>query len=177
MVTSRKPGSAGSAGAMVFRQIVPRSASRVAKLCTGQVAGGLLGGGLGQGARGAGGGGDRAGPGGGGGWLVVVGEQQRREPGLHVPAEVVRQHPQEHVRADPVLGAVPDGPDVQVGIEGAEGPLDLGQGLVGGDDLAAVQVTGGDAGAQHVDAVELGLGGDGVLVAGVADADPRRSRR
>ena len=36
MVTSRKPGTAGSAGAMVFRQMVPRSASRVAKLCTGR---------------------------------------------------------------------------------------------------------------------------------------------
>jgi hypothetical protein len=46
------------------------------------------------------------------------------------------------VRPDPVLGAVSDGPDVQVGVEGAEGALDLGQGLVGGDDLAAVQVTG-----------------------------------
>ena len=30
VVTSRKPGSAGSAGAMVFRQMVPRSDSRVA---------------------------------------------------------------------------------------------------------------------------------------------------
>jgi hypothetical protein len=39
VVTSRKPGSAGSAGAMVFRQMVPRSASRVAKLCTGWAAG------------------------------------------------------------------------------------------------------------------------------------------
>jgi hypothetical protein len=65
---------------------------------------------------------------------------------------------------------VPDGPDVQVGIEGAEGPLDLGQGLVGGDDLAAVQVGGPDAGAQHVDAVQGGLGGDGVLVAVIAES-------
>jgi hypothetical protein len=36
VVTRRKPGRAGSAGAMVFRQMVPRSASRVAKLCTGR---------------------------------------------------------------------------------------------------------------------------------------------
>src|SRR5208283_1390227 len=100
----------------------------------------------------------------------VVGEQDGREPGLHVPGDVVREHPQEHVRPDPVLGAVPDRADVQVGIEGAEGPLDLGQGLVGGDDLAAVQVAGPDAGTQHVDAVQGGFGGDGVLVAGVADA-------
>ena len=65
---------------------------------------------------------------------------------------------------------MPDRADVQVGAEGAEGPLDLGQGLVGGDHLAAVQVSCLDAGAHHVDAVELGLGGDGVLVAGVTDA-------
>ena len=134
-----------------------------------EVVGGLLGGGLYQGARGAGGGGYLAGPGGLGGGLVVVGEQQRREAGLHVPADVVRQHPQEHVRP-PVLSTVPDGSDVQVGIEGAEGSLDLGQGLVGRDDFQAVQVTGGDAGAQHVDAVELCLGVDGVLIAGVAQA-------
>ena len=36
VVTSRKPGSAESAGAMVLRQMVPRSARRVAKLCTGR---------------------------------------------------------------------------------------------------------------------------------------------
>ena len=72
--------------------------------------------------------------------------------------------------ANPVLGAVPDGPDVQVGVEGAEGTLDLGEGLVaGGDDLGGFQVAGLDAGAEHVDAVERGFGGDGVLVAGVAE--------
>jgi hypothetical protein len=64
---------------------------------------------------------------------------------------------------------VPDRADVQVGIEGAEGPPDVGEGLVGGDDPAAVQVARGDAGAQHVDAVECCFGGDGVLVAAVAE--------
>ena len=106
----------------------------------GQGGRGVLGGGLGQCARGADGGGDRAEA--GRRWAACLsssGEQQGREAVLHVPADVVRQHPQEHVRADPVLGAVPDGPDVQVGIEGPEGALHLGQGLVGGDDAAAVQ--------------------------------------
>ncbi len=56
--------------------------------------------------------------------------------------DVVRQHAQEHVGADPGLGAVADGPDVQVAVEGAEGALDVGEGLVGGDDLAAVQASG-----------------------------------
>jgi hypothetical protein len=36
VVTSRKPGRAGSAGAMVFRQMVARSVSRLPKLCTGR---------------------------------------------------------------------------------------------------------------------------------------------
>src|SRR4029453_14691912 len=84
------------------------------------------------GAGGAGSGGDRAAAGGLGGWLVVVGEQERREAVVHVPGDVVRQHPQEHMRADPLFGVVADGPDVQVGIEGAEGPLHLGERLAGG---------------------------------------------
>jgi hypothetical protein len=86
------------------------------------------------------------------------------------------------VGADPVLGAVPDRADVQVGIERAEGPLDLGQGLAGRDDPGAVQVAGLHAGAQHVNAVQLRLGGDGVLVPVVAevvlaDVDLELSRR
>jgi hypothetical protein len=36
----------------------------------------------------------------------------------------------------------------------------MGEGLAGGDDLAAVQAVGTGAGAQHVDPVEGGLGGD-----------------
>ena len=134
-----------------------------------QVVTGALGGRLGQGSRGAGGGGDRALPGSVGGGLVVVGEQQGCEPGLHVPGDVVRDHPQEHVGADPGFGAVPDRADVQVGVERAEGPLDLGQGLVGRDDFGGFQVAGLDAGPQHVDPVQLRFGGDGVLVAGVAE--------
>ena len=169
VVTIWKPGRSGSAGWMWFRQMVARSRSRVAKLCTGwpswvrlvaalasafaeRVAGatGLVPGGL-------------------GGWLVVVGEQHGRQAGLHVPGDVVGEHPQEHVRADPGLGAVPDGPDVQVGVEGAEGALDVGEGLVGGDDFVAVQPGGWHAGAQHVDAVQGGFGGDGAGVTGVAE--------
>jgi hypothetical protein len=42
----------------------------------------------------------------------------------------------------PGLGAVPDGPDVQVVAEAAEGTLDVGEGFVGGDDLAGVQPVG-----------------------------------
>ncbi len=54
-------------------------------------------------------------------------------------------------------------------LKARKAPLDLSEDLVGGDDLVAAQMAGGDAGAQHVDAVELGLGGDGVLVPGVGE--------
>ena len=158
---------------MVLRQMVARSVSRLAKLCTGIAAGVCLVAALASAV------GERAAAAPGlcrASWaagLVVVGEQDGREPGLHVPGDVVRDHPQEHVRAEPVLGPVPDRPDVQVGVERAEGPLDLGQGLVGGDDLGGFQVTGLDAGAQYVDAVQGGLGGDEVLVPGVTEVDRR----
>src|SRR6185312_320902 len=39
VVTSRKPGRAGSAGWIWLRQMVARSASRLVKLCTGRSAG------------------------------------------------------------------------------------------------------------------------------------------
>ena len=41
-MTSRKPGVAGPPGAMVFRQIVARPASRVPRLCTGKSPGACL---------------------------------------------------------------------------------------------------------------------------------------
>ena len=54
--------------------------------------------------------------------------------------------------------------------------LDLFQLLVGADDIGCGEFALGDAGAEHVDAVERGLGGDLVLLAleaegGVADLD------
>jgi hypothetical protein len=123
VVMSRKAGRAGSAGWIWLRQMVPRSASRFWKRAP---AGrrGALGSGLGQGPRGTGSAGDPAVPGGLGGGFVVVGEQHGREAVVHVPGDVVRQHPQEHVRTDPLVGAVADGPDVQVGTESAERALD-----------------------------------------------------
>ena len=48
----------------------------------------------------------------------------------------------------------------------AEGALDPGQGLVGIDGLVGGDGTGGEAGADDVDAVELSLGGDAGVVAG-----------
>ena len=64
--------------------------------------------GLGQGAGGAGGRGDGVGRCAGG----VVGEQQWREAVCVFLGDVVGEHPQEHVRADPGFEAVVDRPDL-----------------------------------------------------------------
>src|SRR6185436_7950070 len=67
---------------------------------------GVLGGaftrGLGQGVSGALCGCDGGGAFGGGGGFVVVDEQDWGQRGFHVPADVVGQHAQKHVGADPV---------------------------------------------------------------------------
>ena len=67
-----------------------------------------------------------------------------------------------------VVGAVDvDGPYLEPGrLEVAEGALDAGEGLVGVDGLVGGDVGGGEAGADDVDAVEPGLGGDAGFVAG-----------
>src|SRR5664280_3189214 len=68
---------------------------------------------------------------------------------------------------DPVLGPVVDGAQVQVdALQGAEVAFDPGQGLVGRHDLGGVHLLGADGGADDVDPVQGGLGGDLVLVAG-----------
>jgi len=61
--------------------------------------------------------------------LVVVSKEHRREGSLHVEGDVVGQHPEEDVGADPLFGPVGDRVNVQVGVEGAKGPLDTGEGL------------------------------------------------
>ncbi len=50
----------------------------------------------------------------------MVVEQDRGDRLLHVPGDVVGQHPQEDVGADPDGEAVADGAHVEFAIEGAE---------------------------------------------------------
>ena len=71
--------------------------------------------------------------------------------------------------ADPVGEPVPDGAHVQFAVEGAEEAFDVGEVFVAQHHVIAAQGVVGQAGAQHVDAVEGGLGGDAVLVAGEAE--------
>ena len=101
--------------------------------------------------------------------FVVVVEQDWRQGLFYVPADVVGQHRQEHVGAHPIGEVVADGPHVELAVEGAEEPLDVFESLVAQHHIVVGEGVDGQAGAQHVDAVEGGLGGDGVLVAARGD--------
>ena len=72
--------------------------------------------------------------------------------------------------ADAVGGIVVDGPDLEVdGLQAAEGALDRAQALVGADGFRGVERTGGQAGADDVQAVQGRFGGDGIGFAAVAE--------
>lgn len=79
---------------------------------------------------------------------------------------MVGEQAQEDVGTDPRRLPVADRADLQSGrLQGAEGALDPGEVLVGLHCLGGIQPVGRHAGADHVQAVEPGLGGDGVLKA------------
>lgn len=59
---------------------------------------------------------------------------------------------------------VADGPDQQVGVQAAEDPLDVLQGLGGLHCAAGAEHAGGQTGADHVDPVQGRLIGDLLLV-------------
>ena len=98
------------------------------------------------------------------GTLVV--EQHRLEFLAHVPFDVVGQHAKEDVGPNPGFAAVVDGPDLQIhGLETAEGAFHTTEPLVGAHRAGAIEVAGRQTGADHVEAVEPGLGGDGGFIA------------
>ena len=105
-------------------------------------------------------------PGGAGRRAVVVLEQERREAPAHVPLDVVGEHAEEDVGADVVGGIDIDGTHPEEVLDGAEGLLDTGEALVGFDGRLAADGLGGEAGADDIDAVELGLGRDAVVAPG-----------
>jgi len=131
MVIRMKAGSP-TAGWMRLAVMVARPASRVARLCRGAQSAVCLVASLasaaGNGGRGRPGWAGLGGPGGG---EVVVFEQHGRELALHVPGHVAGEHADQHVGAYPVGEPVADGSDQQVGVQAAERPLDVFQGLVG----------------------------------------------
>ena len=56
-----------------------------------------------------------------------------------------------------------------IGLDDAEVAFDVGEVLVAFDDPGGVEGVGVDAGAQHVDAVQVGFGVDAGLVATVGE--------
>ena len=101
---------------------------------------------------------------------IGVLEQQRGEPPLHVPLDVVGQHADEHVGAHAVFQVVVDRADLQVHrLEAAEGALDGAEALVGAHGVGRPEFVGRHAGADHVEAVQGRLGVDAGLVAAVGE--------
>ena len=98
----------------------------------------------------------------------LVGEQQRLQSLAHMPLHVISQHAEEDVRLDATFEAVTDRTHVQVDtFQCAERALDIGQPLVVEHSLLGAHVGFGDAGADHVETIECGLGGDTLVVDGV----------
>ena len=132
----------------------------------GEAVGGFSGAGLVGCGFGDAGGFDGGGAGGAGGGSVVVLEEEGGEPLSQVPLEVVGEHAEEDVGADVVGGMDEDGADLEGALDGAEGALDAGEALVCLDGGVGPEGVGVEAGADDIDAVELGFGGDAVLAAG-----------
>ena len=89
----------------------------------------------------------------------------------HVPLDVVGEHAEEDVGADPAFEAVVDGAHLEIdGLVAAERPFDPAQALVGPDRLFRREFPGGHVGADDVDSVQRGLFGDAALIARVGEA-------
>jgi hypothetical protein len=98
--------------------------------------------------------------------LVMVGEQHGRQRLLHVPGYVVGEHAEQHLATPPPRTAMMDWPDVEIGgFEAVEGALDLAEALLSEHDLFGGADLGGQVGANDIEPVEGGLGGDGILLA------------
>ena len=87
-----------------------------------------------------------------------------------MPDHVIGEHAQEDVGAHPSGETVVDRADVEVhGLQGAEGALDLGQALIGGDNGGCIERFSRDAGSQHIKTVEGRFLLDRGFVAGVSE--------
>ena len=85
----------------------------------------------------------------------MIVEEPRRQRFTHMPDHVIGEHARKDVGAHPSGEAVVNRADVEVhGFYGTEGPLDLGDALIGEDDGGCIKRFGRDAGSQHIKAVE-----------------------
>jgi len=90
---------------------------------------GLVGGLLAAGDGGAPGLGDDAGSLGLGGFVIGLLVEHGGEAGAHVMLDIIGEHAEQDVGADPAGGVVEDRTDFEIdGLQAAKGPFDLGQG-------------------------------------------------
>jgi hypothetical protein len=83
-----------------------------------------------------------------------------------MPLDIIRQHAQEQVSANPGLQAVVDGTDTQVqALECTEGLFDVAQLFVRPHGIFCVQGVGRLGRADDIDSIERLLAGDGVCLA------------
>src|SRR6201987_4038769 len=88
-------------------------------------------------------------------------EQHRGEAPAHVPLQIIGQHAEQDVRADPWRGPMKHRTQLEIdGLQRAEGVLDAAETFVGAHCRGGVGLRGWQIGADHIDAVERGLGGD-----------------
>jgi transposase len=127
---------------------------------------GALGGGLATRSLGALSGSDDGGSCGGSLGALMIVEQVRSERLAHVPLEIVGEHAQQHMGADPIGQAMVDRSDLEIdGLDRTEGTLGLAQALVDPHDIAGSQRGFVKIGADDVEAIEFALGLDGIGVA------------
>ena len=97
---------------------------------------------------------------------VLVVEQHRGERVAHILFDIVREHADQEVGADPRLEAVADRADLEVGrLHRPERPLDPAQSLVGFDDGGGGHPLFLHIGPDHVESVQGRLVGDILLFA------------
>ena len=76
--------------------------------------------------------------------MIGLVKQHGREPGAHVPLDMVGEHAQEDVGAHARRRPMEDRTHMQIdGLEAAEGALDLGQALVGADRCGVIELAAG----------------------------------
>ncbi len=97
---------------------------------------------------------------------VMVVEQHWSQRLAHVPFEIVGEHAEQDMGAHPRCGPMEHGTQLDIdGLHAAEGAFDAGKALVGPHGIGGAEGFLRQVGAQHVEAVERGFGGDGGLVA------------
>ena len=92
---------------------------------------------------------------------IVLVEQHRGQAPAHVPFQIVGQHAEQDVRAHPRRGPMEHRTQLEIdGLQRAEGVLHAAETFVGAHRGGGIGLRGRQVGADHIDAVERGLGGD-----------------